>query len=151
MVITPVDLHCLSSPHFQHHFCVKFYHLMLISTEHPLQRYEIHIHSSTDCVGNSIHYVCCRNTSTQRRVVLNVIKSAMQSYTQLLHELPYIISLVIHKYFIIDVKQCWPNQNLASCLILYKDPDTWPVLIKIIMTLNNFVVKQMLHCASRGR
>jgi len=82
---------------------------------------------------------------------LNIIKSAMKSYTQLQHKLPYTISLVIHKYFIVDVKQCWPNQSLASCHIIYKDPDTWPVLIKVIMTLNNFAVKQMLHCAPRGR
>jgi len=29
---------------------------------------------------------------------------------------------------------------------LYKDPDKWPVLIKVFMIINNFEVKQMLHC-----
>jgi len=150
VVITLVDLHYLSSPAFQHHFCAQFYHFRMVNTEHPVQRYENNIHGSTDCAGNSIHCVCCRNTSTQRSVVLNIITFAMHSYTQLQHKTPYTIFLIIHKYFILGVKQCWPKQSLASCHILYKDPDTWPVLFKIIMFLNNFAVKQTFQCTPRG-
>jgi hypothetical protein len=95
--------------------------------------------------------VCCWNTSTQRRVVLNIIKPAMQSYTQLQHKTTYKIFLIIHKYFILGVKQCWPNQSLASCHVVYTDPDIRLVLIKIIMILNNFVGKQMFPWAPKGR
>jgi len=118
VVITPVDIHCLSSPYIHQHFCVQFYHISVVRTERKLQRFENHTGGSTECPGNSIHSVCCRNTSTQSRVVLNIINSAMQIYTQLQHKPPYTIFLIIHKYFILGVKQCWTNQSSASCHVL---------------------------------
>ena len=96
-------------PFLQHRFCVQFYQPSLVSTKHPLHLYENNIHGSTNCAGNSIHFVCCRDTSIQIRVVLNIINSAMQSYTQLQNKTPYKIFLIIHKYFFLNVKQCWPN------------------------------------------
>jgi len=72
VVITPVDLHCLSSPYFQHHFSVQFFQISLVSTEHSLQRNENNIHGSTNCAGNSIHSVCCR------RADLSWISSILQ-------------------------------------------------------------------------
>ena len=148
VVVTPVDFNCLSSPHFQHHFCVQFYHFRLVRTERPRQRYEKHIHGSTDCAGNSIHCVCRWNTSTQPRVVLNIINPAMQSYTQLQTQNTLHSNSTYWKYFIFGVKQCWPNQSSVSCHVLYKDTDTWPVLIKGFMIVNNFEVKQMFHCST---
>jgi len=81
---------------------------------------------------------------------LNIINSAKQSYTQLQHKTPYTIFPIIHKYFILNIKQCWPNQSLVSCHVLYKDPDTWPVVINLILILNNFAVNQLIHCAPKG-
>jgi len=78
-------------------------------------------------------------------------KSAMQSYTQLQHKTPYTIFLIIHKYFIINVKCYWPNPSSATCHVLYKDPDTWPVSINFNMIVNNFAVKQLIHCTPKGR
>jgi len=147
----PVDLYFLSSPEIQINFCVQFYQFRVVNTERPLKRFGKRTDNSTDCAGNSIHCVCCRNTSTEKRVVLNIIKPAMQSYTQLQHKTPYQIFLIIHKYFILGVKQCWSNQFSASCHILYKDPATQPVLFKIFMILNNFAVKHIFHGAPKDR
>lgn len=66
-ILTGVQCHCLS----------------VVKTLHPLQHYEKYIVSSIDGAGNSRHYVCCRNTSTKNWVVLHVINSTMQNYTQL--------------------------------------------------------------------
>ena len=106
----------------------------MVKPEHQLHGFEIHTHGSANCACNSIHCVCCRNTSTQSRVVLNIINSAMQSYTQLQRKTPYKIYLIIHKYFIPNVKHCWPNQSSASCHVLYKDPETWPVSVNTLRT-----------------
>jgi len=123
----------------------------VVKTEHHLHGFEIHTHGSANCACNSIHCVCCRNTSTQSRLVLNIINSAMQSCTQLQHKTPYTIFFIIHKYFIINIKHCWPSQSSATCHVLYKEPDTWRVSINLMLIVNNFAVKQLNHCTPKGR
>ena len=82
VVITPVYIHSLSAMPLQQVFCAQCHCLRVIKTLHPIQAYEMYIVGSIDCACNSIYCVCCRNTSTKIRVVLYVIISTMQNYTQ---------------------------------------------------------------------
>jgi len=82
VVISPVDFHSLSVIHVQYVFCTQCDCLRVVKTLHPIQPYEMYIVGSIVCSWNSIYCVCCRNTSTKNRVVLYVVNSTMQNYTQ---------------------------------------------------------------------
>ena len=82
IVVTPVDIHSLSVIQFQQVFCAQCHSLRVVKTLHPIQPHEMYIVGSIDCACNSIYCVCCRNTSTKNRVVLYVVNSTIQNYTQ---------------------------------------------------------------------
>jgi len=82
VVIAPVDFHSLSLIQFQQMSCAQIHCLRVVKILHPFQPYEMYIVGSINCAWNSIYCVCCGNTSTKNRVVLYVVNSTMQNYTQ---------------------------------------------------------------------
>jgi len=96
VVIMPVDLQCQSTMEHQHIFCEQCCCLRVVKTQHLLQHCVNHTDGSNDCACNSIYWVCHRNTSTQNRVVLNIIHSAMKNYTQLWHKVFTSYSHIFH-------------------------------------------------------
>jgi len=82
VVISPVDFHSLSVTYFQQVFCAQCHCLRVVKTLHPIQLYEMYVVGSIDSACNSIYCVCCRHTSTKNRVVMYVVISTKQNYTQ---------------------------------------------------------------------
>ena len=83
VVIRPVNIHSLSAMPLHQMSCAQCHCLRVIKILHPIQTFEMYIIGSIDCACKSIYCVCCRNTSTNNRVVLYVVNSTMQNYTQL--------------------------------------------------------------------
>ena len=82
VVITPVVIHCLSSPWFQHHFWEQLYHIREVRTEHPLQWYENNIYMAALILLETPYTVCTAEIPL-RREELSTISSNLQckSYT----------------------------------------------------------------------
>jgi hypothetical protein len=98
VVISPVNFLSLSVIQFHHMFCEQYHYLWVVKATQPVQRYKIRIDGSIDCAWNSIYYICCRNTSTKNRMVLNVINSRIQNYTQFHYKSYNKLFLLIHIY-----------------------------------------------------
>ena len=82
VVISPVYFHSMSVLQFQQVFCAQCHCLGVVKILLLIQPYEMYIVGSIDRAWNSINCVCYRNTSTKNSVVLLVVNSTMQNYTQ---------------------------------------------------------------------